>query len=364
MVANIFENLRKEKKTHFEKYFKKVLVIGNDYYIGKSYLNLLSQYESDQIEFISDQDIQQSNFQLKGPSSVRGKENIELYEVLFNQSESIQVESLFFKDLKFREFGKRSKSFKLLSGEDFYTLPTVKISDYPRLSDEEYSEIQGSVSTHNIIKIKHVLADDLVEQTHWEVTISNGKICMCEELIWGKSPLSFYEILDKDSSAIKPIGQFCDGLVPTSSLHISLEYKEKISDSDKTLLVPLSYTHDHGHFIGEVINEEGKGSKTEFVHFFQHTEINEEELSRKIRILKKAIDKVFELKQSTITSEFITISHSAFVEKFNDQLFHNTKEDLHLSFVGESGYIPKSKYELYGEKLSSCSYMIRGLLTI
>ena len=361
---NVFKDLKKDQVKEYENYFKKYLIIGSDYYSAKSYLNLINQNSSEDVQLISDVEIRYENFTLVAPVSIRGEENIDVYNQLVGNDSSVSDDALFYKDLKFRKFGGRSRSFKILDGEEFYSKQSVKRVTLPSLTDEEFNQIQSACKTHNVLKIKKIAAEDLIDQANWEVTLSNGKVCQCEELIWGETPLSFYEFLEKEGDVATKIALFCDGLTPITQLRISLEYNKVVTNLIETLFIPLSYTHDHGHYIGEITNLAGSGSQVNFVHFFHHTEINEEELSRKIRHFKKAIDKVFELKGSTILKEYISISHTAFVEQFQDSALHEIEDHFSLHFIGETGHIRKNMYEKYGEKLSKCSHSLRGLLTI
>jgi hypothetical protein len=120
-------------------------------------------------------------------------------------------------------------------------------------------------------------------------------------LIWGATPA----LLNIDTST-----EFTSFIKSFRSiLAISFLLKERLS-LDRTLFIPS----DNGYFIGEQA-----WPYLKFIHYFDKESVNEEDISKRIRYLKKILAKIFS-EFSSGTDEFLKIEEHALRFDINDDI--------------------------------------------
>jgi hypothetical protein len=135
----------------------------------------------------------------------------------------------------------------------------------------------------------------------------------------------------------------------------------------ETLFIPLSYTHEWGHFVGEFKN---KGfQEIEFMHFVDEDQSSEEDISRTIRLLKKNMEKIFDQFTKNEHREFISLEQEIGCLKIDDNLFRTSLDSLkeilkNFTFIGINAPIAnehrvQSIFEYSTEELSGIT---RGLV--
>ncbi len=278
--------------------------------------------------------------ELMGPSLLRGNDNLDVFSELY-PSETVQKEDsvpAFFREQKFREFGGRSKPENLLPGEEFFT-QSESYFDTSIISSNESIDVLDRIPS----KIRKNKED------FWEVSCTNGDLITCKDLFWGNDPKILEEILEDEqvSAAIIP---FTRALNPLCILHINFNFSEILSEKNGTIFIPVSYTHDWGHFICSFTDG---GRSLECIYYIDKTESSEDEVTKKIKILKRSIEKIFPKILSMKCSEEIIVKDTSPCESFDDDAYHGVK---HLYLVGMNAPIMG--------KRKNVSHISRGLLSI
>jgi len=89
----------------------------------------------------------------------------------------------------------------------------------------------------------------------------------------------------------------------------------------------LSYTHDWGHFIGE-FNKESGFKEVEFFSYIDKNDTNEDDVAKKIRLLKKSFEKIYNGSKKMEFNEFITLWDEGLCLKVEDSLYPFDEQKL------------------------------------
>lgn len=226
--------------------------------------------------------------------------------------------SVFYKDGAFRPFGGRMKSETLKPSEVFYTKPKS-------LDDEQRVEVQ----------CEHVMSGTVKEIKRWEggrfcVELTNGTELICEKLVTTLSPSLFLSLYKNKSELGDGFMEFCEKTKRSTALLVRFILKRPMSDKKETFFIPLSLTHEWGHFIGEF-----KERSLEVIHFIDEDQTSEEDVARIIRLLKRSLEKIFPEFTKSIKEEFIAIEKEFGPAVVDDELYAKSSLD-HLEFLGET----------------------------
>ena len=107
-----------------------------------------------------------------------------------------------------------------------------------------------------------------------------------------------------------------------------MNFEKPITDKRETIFIPLSYTHEWGHFVGEFSSDKSGKQKAEFVTFMDMDHTNEDEISKKIRLLKKNLEKIFGDSAGLISDEFIKVTTQSPCLNFDDNLFVKVSNEV------------------------------------
>lgn len=362
-------SLKKDDQKEISKHYFKHVVVGDDLY-SLSVLDKLLEQKSGPVAWISPRELSSGDLCLQGPTSLRGQNNIDWFVKNYPEIE-VEIDkgpALFFKELKWRKFGGRAKSEPLLWSESFYTGPRAVVKQdslFTFTNDEErLALVEQSRLDLGLVSVKQTIPEDLAEPAFFNIKTTSGDEVNCEHLYWGQSPSIFaakYEVLDElDSGFI----ELCEQTMTPSALYITLKFDEKVTEMNETLFVPLSYTHEWGHFIGELFNEENGKQRAEFVTFLDKNSCTEEDISKKIRLLKRNMEKIFPNFNKISYSEFIKLSDDSFCLNIDDKAFANQMKPMkNLHFISNNAPIPPdfNEGDLFGDSLSGLGAMARGL---
>jgi hypothetical protein len=365
-----FKDIHKLKKiVEIQKEFIEIdyLVIGKDVYSVAIYRELVNKYGSDKVRLLSEDTINASDIYLKGPSTLRGDANKEVVKNLFPSIESIAVESnsIFYKDLAWKSFGGRSKPETLKFDEEFYVNSRMNISEmdiFDWITTEEnfYEELNQNAYK---VKVKNINYND----EKFTVECINGTEFKTNKLYCGKSPSYFLKHYSELSHLSNNFVQFCESTTSVSALFVKYVFDKPLSDLKETMFIPLSYTHEHGHYVGEFKTANGLQS-AEFLHYVDENHASEEDISRIIRGLKKGFEKIFENFGKINFREFIALEDEIACLKIDDNSFNESltsdKNMLnHLTFIGENAPLHLTWHDTYTFEYSdkSVSHMARAL---
>lgn len=321
------------------------LVIGKDIFAISTFKFLVEKYGMEKVRLLSEDKINSSDLYLKGPSTVRGDENkkvlLNLYPDLeFTINENLPV---FYKDLTWKSFGGRSKSEALKHDEEYFVSGRVDFKEeqlFPWLTSEDV--FYEDLNTHAYqVKVKGIQFNN---EKKFVVECVNGTEFTVEKLYFGRAPAYFLEKFINKSELSDKFIQFCESTNTVSALYIKYLFEKPISDMKETMFIPLSYTHEWGHYIGEFKTRDEK-QVAEFFHYINKDHVTEEDMSRIIRSLKKSFEKIFDNFLKINFQEFISIEDEVGCLKIDDGLFEDcVLENLEmfnrLFFLGKSAPIP------------------------
>jgi hypothetical protein len=343
MGIRALQALKKEQKTEVQTVFIKNLVIGEDLFAIDLLLSLREKYGKENVSLLPLKPLTENDLHLMGPSLLRGEDNIKQFQKLYPDVHINKVDatSSFFKEGSFRDFGGRSKSEKLLWGEEAFVNNRVDLDEkelFPFLKEENvFEKIKESSVDYIPLKIKKAEPADLVEPDYFHITCSNGTQLNVENLYWCYSPQHFLNLYENKNELSDEFIEFCEETKAPSTLYVEFEFESTIAENNETVFLPLSYTHEWGHFIGEfapMVNSGGK-QRAKFMTFIDTDHTNEEEISKKIRLLKRQLEKIYEKFKTISYTEFITLTDKSVCLNFDDSITSNIKKELpRLSFAG------------------------------
>lgn len=331
-------NLRSLKKVEdntVETTYCRHAVVGDDLFSVALLRELQKKYGKDNVAWVCPRPLTEKDLVPMGPNTLRGEANIEKFKRFFPDVETSEVEkpSVFFKELKWRPFGGRAKSEPLLWNEEFFINKRADfdiLAVFPFLKEENlYEELERARMDFGVKNVLKVIPGDLAEPANFEVELSNNDILKCEHLYWGGGPRSFLDCYGNKNELSNEFITFCEEAMAPAALYVQLEFSKAVTDKTETLFIPLSYTHEWGHFVGEFKelenSENGAKQRAEFVTFMDIDHTNEQEISKKIRLLKKNLEKIFGENAASFDSEFIKLSESSPCLKVDDNLFKDLK---------------------------------------
>lgn len=370
MAYKDLHKLKKISVVEKESIHVKNLVIGKDIFSLSLYTNLKNELGADQVRLLSQDQIFVSDLIPKGPSQLRGETNQRLFKEFFPSVEMTKSidQAIFYKDMTWKSFGGRSKPEALKYDEGFYTGDRLdpNFEQLFELIGFNPSLIEMINQESYQVKIKSIKRSE----TSFLVECINGTEFHVEHLYFGLSPYHYLQFYTEKHELSDTFIQFCESTKTTSALFVKYVFdKVPLTDMKETLFIPLSYTHEWGHFIGEFAEKNGH-QEIEFMHFIEEQSVSEEDVSRIIRILKKNMEKIFPSFSKINVKEFIAVEQDIACLKIDDQLFLDSKKNQknemeNLSFLGinaPSGeeHGGKASFEYSSETLNG---LMRGLLT-
>lgn len=364
-----FSRLHKLKKVNevvkkTKKY--KFVIVGTGVYSAIAYIKLRNIYEKSDICFISESNISNEFLEELGPAGLRCN-NVEIFKSLFPDTNISKndLPSVFYKDQRFKSFGGRSKSEKLLFGEKFYTHPGSYVDVYKLLVNDSEKNFFDELIDHSFVNsVTAVKKVNNESELNWSIECINGQHMECEDLIWEDSPYQFYEQVSEKESLADSFIEFCESTKSPCSLFIKYIFDEKVSNNKETVFLPLSYTNEMGHFIGEFINSETKQT-AKFVHFLDKDQSSEDDISRKMKNLKRSLAKIYSEFKKVKKKEYIVVSEKTPSFDMLDSAYKD-EEAQNLRFIGKSSNLCKNYLESKGiyQKTSEILCDLRGIISI
>lgn len=340
-----FKDLHKLKKVVVvEKEYIEVshLVVGKDIFALTLYRDLQNKYGAEKVRLLSEDPILKSDLLPKGPGTIRGEANQKLMKQLHPEAVLFEGKemAMFYKDMAWKNFGGRSKSEALKFNEEFYTSPRFDVDPYKIFPDlaEADAFLEKMNKEAYQVRVKSIRrADD-----GFSVECLNGTEFKCEKLYFGSSPSQYLEFYGNKNELSDTFMQFCESTHTPSALFVKFVFGKPITDIKETLFIPLSYTHEWGHFVGEFNVDNGQTNEEqtiEFIHYIDEDSSSEEDISRIIRLLKKSMEKIFEKFSKAKASEYIVLDQEIGCLKIDDSLYSRVdeagkNETKNLFFIG------------------------------
>lgn len=326
-------SLKKVENNDIKTLYRPHVVVGDDLFSVALLLELQKAFGPEQVAWVCPRPISERDLMPLGPNTLRGQANIEKFKRVFPDIETNEVESPaeFFKELRWRPFGGRAKSEKLLWNEEFFTYKRADFDIFalfPFLKEEGlYEELEKTRMDVGVKAVLKTVPEDLAEPANFQVELTNNDILNCGHLYWGGGPQSFLDTYELKNELTNEFITFCEEAAAPSALYVQIDFLKEITEKKETLFIPLSYTHEWGHFVGEFKDLENGGQRGEFVTFMDMNHTNEDEITKKIRLLKKNLEKIFGENATNTGEEFIKLTPTSPCLKIDDSLFKTLEND-------------------------------------
>ena len=353
----IFGNLKKEVKEKKSYVELPNLVVGEDIHTLCYIFKRKEEFESSKV--ITSKKLNTADIFGKGYEKIRGEQNIKFCmgsSIKDSLSEEFSS-TTFYKDNQFRPFGGRSKNETLQKEEVFFIQKSKKFvfeKELFFLKDSSFWDFINKKSYTGQIKGVNFKEID----SSWTVELLNGTIFSSKNLIWGLPPWKLLSFIENKSSLNNEFIEFCENTKGAFGLKVLFKLKKKISDMGETFFIPLSLTHEWGHFLGNFFEMNGEHF-LELQHYFDPEELSEEEVSRRIKILKRSLEKVFPSFSKALENEYLSIDENA-TQVVDNPLLKDKSKIEGLTFVGENA--PLSGLDKSTET-QDLSHFVRGLIS-
>lgn len=353
----IFGSLKKEVKEKRPHVEVANLVVGEDLHTLSYIFKKKADLENS--KFIISKKLNTTDLFGKGFENIRGEQNIK-FCIDSPLKESLSDEffhSTFFKENQFRSFGGRSKSEALQKEEAFFAQKSKKFrfeKELFFLKDSSFWDFFDRES--HVGQIKNISFKD--NEGIWAVELLNGKVFSSKKLIWGLPPWKLLSFIENKSLLNNEFIEFCENTKGAFGLKVLFKLKNKISDMNETFFIPLSLTHEWGHFLGNFYEIEGE-SFLELEHYFDPEALSEEEVSRRIKILKRSLEKIFPNFSKALENEYLSIDENSTQVVENPFLKEKSKLEG-LTFVGENAPLPNLDNP---ENIHKISHFVRGIVS-
>ena len=365
MAYSDLKKLKKEETKDITKVEVDSLIVGGDLFALATYDFLKNKFPEESTKLLSKEILSKENATFLGPNILRGEANINYIKSTYEYAEVEEATevSKFYKDMKFKPFGGRGKPEKLQWGEDFYTTPAASYNLeklFPFINEEAfYSEAKDN-------QIELLYTKVFKSEDRWVVECSNGTQIYATRLIWAESPWKFYEEATNKELISNEFIEFVESAKTPCALHIKLEFDKEITSQRETLLVPLSYTHEWGHFICEFskFDEEELIQKGHFLTFIDANDTNEEDISKKIRLLKRNLEKIYPAFKEINAREFIVLTENTHSLNFDDSFHLEGQEFMSNAFFVSSSapfYYKNETENSRADSFEGLSHLARGL---
>lgn len=296
---------------------------------------------------------------------LRGEESFKLLQESFPSIEFALSEKTphFYKDQKFRPFGGRAKSEPLQEFEDFFLKKKIEgnLGSGFLNGDSQLDELLAKREERDLSELSY--KDD-----RWDILMTSGEVISAGQLIFGDSTDKFLKFFAQKTELDDEIFQVLSLQSPIKPLFFRLKLDGEICEQRETLFLPQSFTHERGHFIGEFYDVgEDSSQELEFLCFLDGLEQSPEEMSKKFRLFKRILSRIFpDFSSRKILDQFLYSPERNPCLSLNQESLKNSSSKIsNCSFVG-----PDAPFEVFLSSESSCEYskgdlraMTRSLLS-
>jgi hypothetical protein len=341
-----FKKQKLENSKQLTKKYYKHVVLGENIWASLAYLKLAKLHGKENVKFISPNhyDKQTILTELKcNLPKLRDENNATILRDKNIHLEIFPKEnaSIFYKDSKFHDFDGRAKPMTLLEDEDHFIPKAFSMKLEGLFSDEEWNNLDETLNAAQdnkfVSKITVTQPTDLVEKTNFVLTTGELEEIHCEKLYYCHSPKSLFKLISNKSELNDDLAEYCNALQERVGLTIDFDVDKEIHNCAQTVFLPQSQTHEWGHFILD-FNEFNPSTKTQnfkAMMFINIDEINEEELAKKVRLLKRTIERIFPEFQKARVTEHIHFDQEFLIRSSDDYSSSYTQDhNSNLIFQG------------------------------
>jgi hypothetical protein len=341
-----FKLLKENKVSSEETLFAKDLIIGC-HPIALKLLKNLSKDTVEDVYLIHEFDFK-NTLHLATPRLLRGEK---AYQWLTAHHPDLKIEdqnlvTKFYKDGEKREFGGRVKPHEIREEEKFFLEKSYLFNESEFYGDyEDYAFLEKKHVKAFIKKITPMKLEELASRIHFQVELTDGRKFQCENLYCTLSPSSLVPLIDKEHLSDFPQSfyVYSNNCKPLPALYVEMTLKKEWEKDLSTLFIPQSQTHEWGSFIVEFSpfdSEKNSQHLGVFCYLNEAEMADNEEVAKKIRLMKRVLDRVYSGFEKQILNEKITLSSDFYHANCEDSLFSsekNTGSMNHFRLVHTAG---------------------------
>ena len=259
-------------------------------------------------------------------------------------SEVMLGESTFFKDGEFRSLRGRHKMnfchpYLLKFLDSGYNISWSWWWEN-KLNAFEREKINSSLV---LGQVKEVFHDGKI----WLVKTYDNKVIKAKILRWNLAPELFLKLFKYQEQYPKNFLTWSSSFVPLNFLLLQVKINSKTLVPQERVLIPLTMGTDEGYFL---LSKSHQDSTYNMLYLFKDSEIQEEDVANRIRLIKKQVTRIFNVNENNFEAERIfflpQFTHvqnqqmnkiDDFVQpyeifKFDNQYFFENKEIAPASF--------------------------------
>lgn len=341
-----FKKLKEDSRKQDKRQYIPHIVCGDNEYAVLTYLELRRRFGEEKVRLACRNPVDKQDVINQWKCSLYTVRNENAAAALRDVNARLEIvpgasKVQFYKDGKFHEIDGRARPQKFLEDEEYFKDSCFLMNKENLFSTEDWNDLDEILRRGQINKyigaVTRTEPKDLVEKTNFVLSTGEHENLECEKLYWCDSPKTFYKLLENKEEVSDAVTAFCAGVEERVGVTVHFDVQGKIRDEAGTVLLPQSATHEWGYFVLDFDAYDPEKNRQTFASmmFVDLDEVNEEELAKKIRLMKRVIGRVFPEFEKTKYSEHYHYNEQALIKNFlDDSFFQNNAEQDILKFVG------------------------------
>lgn len=341
-----------------QKYYPHI-VVGDDFLAVWKFLKLTKEHGEENVCLISENRLDKETLLEQWRCSIHTLRSEEGARALIGMMPQLEITPTkskvkFYKDTKLHEFGGRAKSLPFAEGESDFTSPFYKVNYQNLFTSEDWDDLDSLIAKGQVNKIlksvELATPQDLVEKTFFKLHTGEHESFECEKLHWMINPKKFYKLIDDKVSISDTVSEYCTHLETQTGVVVHFECDRKIYDEEGTIFLPQSMTHDWGHFIVDFENFDHEKKQQNFTGLIllKDEDLTEEELAKKIKLLKRVLERVFPEFANSSYTEHIRFAQDMFIRSMQDNLKASMEQEMpQLEFSGVAAPLSENNSQLF-----------------
>ncbi len=359
------KKVQEDENTKQSRIYSKHIVYGDNFYAALAYLKLVEIHGMESVKLISSRLISKDSIEGELKCSLSTLRSEEVANTLITMAPELEIfpvdsENVFYKDTKFHKFGGRAKPHELKEDEDFFANSAFHIKLMNLFTSQQLESLDETLEKNTLVKyidsIQKNTPSDLVEVTNYKLKTGEAETIECEKLYWCESPKLFYKKVENKDSLADQVGAYCTALEHRIGLTVYMELKGELYEGEGNVFLPQSVTYELGHFIAEFKKYNPESNTQEFacMMFVDEDEVNEEDLAKKIKLMKRVIGRVFSDFEKIEYKERIQYDREVLINKTDDSLIDSK---VNVEFIGPGAPLYKDEYKEF-------KHLGRGLISL
>jgi hypothetical protein len=206
----------------------------------------------------------------------------------------------FFKDGEFRSFNGRHKinnchPYLLKFKHKNYQASWFKWWENT-LSDDIKTKLNESLL---LGQVKAIFYRD----NTWELHTFDHKIIKANRIKWNLSPELFLKLFRHEQQYPKNFLTWCSHFKPLNFLLLQFSVHPKVNENLVEGLIPLTMGTDEGYFLLTKQQVSENEENLNLLYVFENSELQEEDVANRIRLMKKQLSKIFGLTDKILAAE-------------------------------------------------------------